>query len=699
MKIPRLGGAPSFDELHASAQRGELAEATGFRQRVPGDGAPVSAATSAYLAHDGRNLHVLFVCREDPAQVRANLSKREEIGNDDFVAIYLDTFHDRQRAYVFAANPLGIQRDAVITEGQPEDSSFDTLWNSHGRLTADGFLVWMSIPFRSLRFSHAPAQRWGFALRRQILRTNEETYYPHISNRVQGFVQQFATLEGLDGVSPGRNIQLIPYGAFTHARLQDAAQPAFTRRNDARAGLDSKFVIRDALSFDVTVNPDFSQVESDDPQVTVNQRFEVFFPEKRPFFLENAGYFETPLNLFFSRRIVDPQVGARLTGKIGRWAVAGLAANDRAPGEVLESTNPLYPSNAEAGLVRVQREFGQQSRVAVFASTRQFGPQANHVVSADSRLKLNDTWFFTGQAAWTTARDSRRKSESGSGYLAQILRAGRGLTYQSRYLDLSPQFRADLGFVRRVDIRTTDHFLGYRWWRENGPLQNFGPGFTALINYDHSGRLQDWIVDSAFSMNFTGQTEFNVNHGEQYEFFQTGFRKHRSSASLFTGWLRWLSLFASYGAGTQTNFNPAIGLRPFLADSADGSFTMTLRPTARFRWDQTYLYARLDTPRADIFTNHLVRSRVNYQFNKELSLRFIADYSSIRTNPELIAQEDFRRVSGDVLLTYQLNAHTALFLGCIDREDNVRLLTGPRPQDFTNTGRQVFVKLSYLLRF
>lgn len=184
---------------------------------------------------------------------------------------------------VFLANPLGIQLDGVTGEGQDDDYSFDTLWHSEGRLTADGYVVRMAIPFKSLRFSNAPAQTWGIAFGRIITRNNETSFWPYITRRIASFGTQVATLEGLERISPGRNLQFIPYGTFTSARFLEAGQSDLASDTLGRAGLDGKMVLHDAVTVDLTLNPDFSQVESDEPQVTVNQRFEVFFPEKRPF--------------------------------------------------------------------------------------------------------------------------------------------------------------------------------------------------------------------------------------------------------------------------------------------------------------------------------------------------------------------------------------------------------------------------------
>src|SRR6266852_1715388 len=207
---------------------------------------------------------------------------REAVGHDDGVGIYLDTFQDHHRAYVFYSNPLGIQSDSIYTEGQSYDFSFDTIWKSEGRLTADGYIVWLSIPFKSLRFSHAPEQTWGVALYRVILRKSEYDYWPYITQRVEGITQQFQPVGGLDHVSPGRNMQVIPYGLLANdhflnqpALTSAGPPPSYQNAFEHRAGLDAKFVAKDALTFDVTLNPDFSQVETDDPQVTVNQRFAV----------------------------------------------------------------------------------------------------------------------------------------------------------------------------------------------------------------------------------------------------------------------------------------------------------------------------------------------------------------------------------------------------------------------------------------
>src|SRR5712664_4262275 len=413
-RIPRVHRAPKLEDFLENQPRESELTVTDFRQNSPGDGAPATEPTTAYLSYDDKNLYVVFVCQDESGAVRAHLSRREGSDQDDGVGVLLDTFRDFHRAYFFFSNPLGVQTDAIYTEGQGYDFSFDTLWGNSGRVTKDGYIVFFSIPFKSLRFSHGPEQTWGVALYRTILRKSEYDYWPYVTQRVEGLTQQFAPVGDLDNVSPGRNIQFIPYGLLANDHflnqpnpLSAATPPAFLDRFEHRAGLDAKFVAKDSLTFDVTLNPDFSQVESDDPQVTINQRFAVFFPEKRPFFIENAGFFQTPVNLFFSRQIQDPQFGARMTGKVGDWTLGALVIDDRQPGQG-QTSGSEYDTRAVDGVVRIAREFGKQSYIGAFASTRDFADTSNRIVSLDARLKLSPHWVTDLQATHTWTREDIR---------------------------------------------------------------------------------------------------------------------------------------------------------------------------------------------------------------------------------------------------------------------------------------------------
>nr|MBA3296870.1 carbohydrate binding family 9 domain-containing protein [Acidobacteriota bacterium] len=386
LTIPRVSAPPSLTDYLDGVPRPDEAAITTFVQREPGDGVPASQQTEAYVSYDATHLYVIFVAREDaPGQVRASLTRREGFANDDAVGVILDTFNDRRRAYLFIVNPLGVQLDGVTTDGSNDDYSYDTVWDSEGQLTSFGFVARIAIPFKSLRFANVPEQEWGIGFARIIRRNNETSFWPYVTKRVSNVMQQLAVARGMREISAGRNIHFIPYAAFTRARFLDTERPAFATDTDTRAGVDGKIVVKDAFTVDLTLNPDFSQVESDEPQVTINRRFEVFFPEKRPFFIENASYFQTPITLFFSRRIADPQLGLRVTGKAGGWSVAGLAIDDRAPGRRVEPGDPARGDRTGIGVVRLQRDFGRQSSIGVLATTRDFGPLSSRVASVDGR--------------------------------------------------------------------------------------------------------------------------------------------------------------------------------------------------------------------------------------------------------------------------------------------------------------------------
>ena len=355
--LTRVSKPPKLDDFLSGSIPPGQARIDDFRQNAPSDGAKATRETVAYLSYDDEHLYVVFLCKEEKSKLRARMANRDDIQSDDEVALYLDTFRDKQHVLDFYVNPLGIQADATSTEGQSDDYSWDTLWKSEGRLTADGYAVWMEIPFRSLRFPSANAQTWGIGLARFIPAINESSYWPYYTSRISGFAPQLGSTEGLERVSAGRNLTVMPYVFGERAQFLNApdfAAPDFKSQTQLRAGVDLKAIIHDSFTLDVTVNPDFSQVESEEPQVTINQRFEVFFPELRPFFLENAAYFQTPDNLFFSRRIQDPELGARLTGRSGPWQIGFLGMDDRFPGNTLPSSDSEYGHHAALGVLRVQ---------------------------------------------------------------------------------------------------------------------------------------------------------------------------------------------------------------------------------------------------------------------------------------------------------------------------------------------------------
>jgi hypothetical protein len=659
-----------------------------------------------------------FIAKDDPKLIRARVAKRKQILTDDRVTINIDTFHDHTHAYWFDVNPYAIQLDGITTDAYGDDFSWEGLWYSEAKITPDGYVVLITVPFKTIRFPDAAEQHWGVMLGRFIGRNNEFSMWPYITRRkLPQFVAQFGHVEGLQGISPGRNVQFIPYGLVSGQKYLDrtpGAVPGIVTEPAGRGGVDAKVVIKDALTLDMTFNPDFSQIESDEPQVTVNQRYEVFFPEKRPFFLENNSYFTTPQNLFFTRRVIDPEYGLRLTGKLGRWGIGVLAADDRAPGKQVAADDPLRGKRAVNGVLSLQRDFFKDSHLRLFVTDREFASEYNRVGSLDTRLHLKRDFFLVGQAATSATRGQTDGAYTGNDYFVRLSRTDRKTQYYSTYTDRSPGFRAELGYIPRVDIREFKNRFGVKKWFEKRTVMNVGAAVVALGNWNRQGDTQDWMVAPEVSLEMLRLTQFVYSYSEIFELYRgQGFRYHANNFVAKTEWYKWLAAQATYMYGTGVNYYPAFGLQPFLANSSQLNAGVTVRPTSRLRVDETYLQSRLTTrpgsPLAPasttVFTNNILRTKANYQFTRALSFRAIVDYNAVEPNRALIDVQRTRKVGYDLLLTYLLHPGTALYVGYTDIYQNLRLdpsrppylQYGPYP--YLNTGRQLFAKLSYLFRF
>jgi hypothetical protein len=712
---------------------GHMAKVSGFIAREPADGAKPTQDTDVYLAYDQKNLYAAFVCWDtEPEKIRARMARREDIFSDDSAEIMIDTFHDARRGYAFAANPFGIQWDALWTDGttangQPADyggfdMSFDTVWNSDGHLTSRGYVVLMSIPFKSLRFPATRQQTWGIILNRSIPRTNENLFWPRISNRIQGRFNQAATLEGLDDISPSRNMQFNPYSAFRTFRAIDQRDPAHPffegRAFKPDVGLDSKFILRDSFVLDATVNPDFSQVESDQPQITVNQRFEVFFPEKRPFFLENSNYFTTPISLVFTRRIGHPEYGLRLTGKSGPWALGVLASDDRAPGESVPPGDPLAGDRAEFFIARINRDILNQSTIGGIFTDREFGGGYNRVGGVDANIKLNQNWRAQGALVTSSTLNTDRSYQAGNGFKAIATRSGRKFNLESTILGYSPGFVTETGFVNRTDVIQQNVNASYFWRPERKTFISWGPTIQQFNIWDHSGTALDYFVLPGVRFDFTHATWFNV-HPFAYDDVHlrpqdySGLTRVTAYPQPFwgieggTSWFKEVDLNWFFVSGAGVNYNPSAGRIPLIGHEDQGNFTLSLHAGGRLRVDNSYLIEHLRERDAHLtaVTNHIIRNKWNYQFTKELSARVILQYNSVLSNPLLSSLAPTKGFNADFLITYLVHPGTVVYVGYNSDLQNLDRRLVPTPTglltthaDFLNDGRQFFVKISYLLR-
>jgi len=730
VSIRRVERAPRLEDFLGMKPNPEIAESLtkmdGFVQAKPKDGVPATFPTEAYMCYDDSNLYVIFIAFDnEPDKVRASMTKREPPGffEDDILELRFDTFDDRRRSYYFAINPFGVQYDALWPEGEGGfDPSFDTLWYSAGQKTEGGYVAWVKIPFKSLRFSSDSKQSWGFYFGRLVPRLSEGNGWPRLTLKNPSLLSQTARLEGLESISPGHNVQIIPYGvvrSFRELDLRDPTAPQFVdRRASTQFGADGKIVLKDSFVLDITGNPDFSQVESDEPQVTVNERFEVFFPEKRPFFLENANYFNTPINLVFTRRIISPEFGVRLTGKKGPWALGTLFVNDEGPGEVVPESSPLFNKKAKFAIVRVARDIFKQSSIGATYTYRGFLDSYNQVGGVDTRLKLNRNWLINAQAVASKTRLLNGLELSGPAYHVALRGEGRQFTFVTAFNDRAPGFRTLVGFEPRFDIRRLNTSYTYRWRPEGKTLIAWGPNVGLTSIWDHKGTRLEWTFTPSVSWELAHQTNVNVFYSPGRELLRPqdffGLTENRDFSPRDLGITFSSAYFskaifqATLSRGTTINFVPPIGKEPFIADSRFRNIKVTLRPIKNLQIDNTYLETRLTKNELDahIFTDRIFRIRVNWQLNRKLSLRAIPQYNSLIVNPAQTSLTEIRNFTGDFLAAYQINPWTALYVGYNSNLQNLELITTPdgrrvlrRTSELRNDARQMYVKFSYLFRF
>lgn len=700
--VPRIAQRPSlaaFAAMEPSDAPSGMRRVEGFTQRIPNDGAPMTERTVAYLGYDDTSLHIVFICFDsEPARIGAHMVGRDRLPNDeDSVAVHIDTFRDFKHAQGFQLNPLGVQTDGTYTEGKGWDLSFDTVWHSEGMLTPKGYIVLFSIPFKSLRFPPAEAQQWGLFLYRAVPRKNEAGFWPECSSRIATRWPQAAVIEGLEHVSPGRNLQGLPYVASRAFKTFGV-----DRQADTALGFDGKAVLKDSVVVDATVNPDFSQVESDEPQITVNKRFEVFFPEKRPFFLENAASFDTPLPLLFTRRIANPLVGGRATGRIGRWALGALVTDDRAP--IGDPASASAAHRAWFGVLRVSHDVGRESSAGLFASRRMLGRDSNEVGGLDTRLKLGANWVGLVQAVVSRTSQRSVSATTGSAYLASLVRSGRSFNFQLDANDRSRDFRADTGYIPRVDVRSIDQTATYRFRPPKGALLSWGPDVLLGRSWDHAGQRLDWYAMPRLAFEWPRLTTLTVYYRASHERVRPlevpWLREPVDTAADRHGFDFVTNLSAriigsvSMSRGDGVNLTPVGHGLPTPGSLFDVTTTASLRLSHTLSVDGTYLIDRLTDAVSNtaVYTDHIYRLRVSDQFTRAWSMRAIVQYDDLaaaRTHTTLPAR---RNVNYDVLLTYLVSPGTAVYVGA-----NSNMSTRNQPT-LVNDGWQVFTKLSYLVR-
>ena len=537
---------------------------------------------------------------------------------------------------------------------------------------------------------------------------------------VEGRLNQAAPLTGIKDVSPGNNYQVIP---FFFAREVDALDrtafggPKFDAYTEQEVGLDAKFVFNDSWALDLTLNPDFSQIESDEPQVTVNERYEVQFPERRPFFIENADFFATDSTLVFTRRIVDPEGGIRLTGRSGEYGFGSILINDAAPGMNRDAGDPLRGEKANIAIIRGFKDLGEQDRVGFLATERQLGDGHNRVLSFDGRFLLNENWSTQMQLIGTESEPSTGGIET-TGYQRNMMinREGRTYTNHTHFLETTSDFRTELGFQNRWSKPNTSgvhQSSGLNFYPENSAITRWGGSVFGVYLEDRQGekiftQLQPGIdfrfQTTTLNFNWADYEEIlkpgdfpglNSVRSYDYDTWQVGFNNNTFEAVQIKG---------SYREGSTLNLVPQAGYLPSVADTNRIDFNVVFRPFDQLSIANTYFLTELETQGGTkIFSNEIIRSNWNYQFTKELSLRFIAQYDKTEAGPATRLKDD-ENLNFDVLLRYVINPWSAFYAGYNSNQSNFDIvdIEGERElivaNDLRRDGDQFFVKFSYLFQ-
>jgi Domain of unknown function (DUF5916)/Carbohydrate family 9 binding domain-like len=567
-----------------------------FYQVQPGDNIAPSERTEVMLGFDAKFLYVAFHCYDDPTKVRANIPKRDNIFDDDYVGILFDTFNDHRKAYEFDFNPLGVQADGVWTDGQNEDFNPDIVMESKGMVTTDGWTVEVAIPFKSLRYVAGKDKLWGAHFWRRIKRFNNELdMWMPLNRDISSWLAQAGHLSGLEGISSERTLELIPSltvsetgkrkGTLSPAQLNAGMRDPGHFVNEPikfDPGLTGKYTLTPTVTLDFALNPDFAQVEADQLVVRANQRFPIFFPEKRPFFLEGIDIFNTQISAVDTRAIADPDVAVKLSGKVNSNTFGLLVASDNGPGNLSEDdraylvTNPLFlagidpvpanltasqksqianvrfrqaqlahllDKNSLAGILRLKHDVGaKDSFIGFLGTTYNFAGTDNQLAGFDGRQRINKQTTFSWQALGTTSMNdffyadsgqTLRRRENGFAYAYDYNQDGRHFGYDFSGVGRTRYFRSDVGFNRRVNTNNDNLFVRYNSEpKPKAKLVSWRFYDDISTNFDWQGRSQVVNNEAQIQFNFPRSSTLGIGFDKGYErVFEEEFGPRRQPGS------------------------------------------------------------------------------------------------------------------------------------------------------------------------
>lgn len=677
----------------------------------PGENLPARVRTECRLVAGANHFYIAFHAFDpEPDLIRAHYMDRDAAWDDDWVFVTLDTFFDKRRGFQFLVNPLGVQMDSLLNEvgkgGAEVDITWDAIWDSAGRIGKDGYIVEIAIPYTSLRFSRKEGeQMWGFQAMRHFPRKFAYFFRATPWNRNRDcMLCENVVLIGFEGASPGKNLEVNPtftsrrtdaYDDFPEGRMQKGG----TR---AEVGLSTRWGITPNVHFNFAVNPDFSQVEADIAQLEINTRFALFYPEKRPFFLEGADFFLTPVNAVYSRTLADPSVGFKLTGKAGSHAFGVLTAKD-------DITNVLLPANQGSQLdfldrgsissvMRYRLDLGKKSTLGVLITDRRGDHYSNSVLGADGFIQLSGTdslglnLLFSRTLypeEFAIERGQPTDAFNSMALRVEYMHLARNWHWWAGYENLGKNFRADVGFVPRVDTRMTT--VGIRrvlWGKSGGWYRTLLFSAEGVYVDDQEGMLTDKSIglfgefngplQSNLKAGFTAKKElFNHIFFDQ-EFLQFDVSVRPRGA---------LSLSLSGKIGDAVDY---AGSRPARIKRINPGIDLFLGKHIQLRTD--HLLEQLDIYKERLYIANLTQLKIVYQFGVRTFLRAILQYLDVRRNSMLYLpaiESTTRSLFAQFLFSYKLNPQTLLFLGYSDNK------FGWEGFALTQKDRTFFVKISY----
>jgi len=673
----------------------------------PAENEPAPVRTEVWITFDAHNLYAAFRAHDpEPEKIRARLSDRDTAFQDDFVGLVLDTFNDERRAFEFFVNPLGVQMDLTQNEmtGE-EDESWDAIWDSAGRITEDGYTVELRIPFSSLRFPDSvEGMTWGIDTVRIYPRGQRTRIGLHPIERGNNcYLCQGSKLTGFVGVRPARSIELDPTltASMNGVRADFPSGELTDDDPDVEPGMTARWGLTPNLILNAALNPDFSQVEADAAQLDVNTQFALFYPEKRPFFLEGADLFSTRFNAIYSRNIADPDWGLKLTGKMGRNALGVIVAQD-------SRTNFLIPSSQSSELasldrdnlstiVRYRRDLFGATTGGFFYTGREGDGFHNRLFGADVLFRWRDTEAarieVLGSQSLYPAEIAAGHGQSADEMSDFAVRAvyqhtSRDWMYYVLYKEVGADFRADLGFVPQADYREWGGALEHAWYPEKAGWTQVRLGLEWDELEDQSGQHLSRRVEAYAWANGPRQSfvRLSLIGGDLFyngELFDTDrvnlFGEIQALPNLY------LSLEATVGG--QVDF---AGSRQADQLRLDPGLRLDLGRHLRLNLDHSF--ERLEVDAGRLYTARLTQLRATYQLNVRTFVRWIGQYLDTDRNPDLHPLDTHtrdQRLFNQLLFSYKINPQTVIFLGYSDTS------LGDQSIDLTRQSRTLFLKIGY----